>query len=275
MLESPCNPYPLAVFRVLFFLGLLLHFGPSLLDPEGAYGARAFVDGSLRNSQFRAWLGLPSVVHWVATLAVFGALTAGMLGFRPRLCALFAGLGCYLFNELNSLWTSTLALELVWMVCIVWFVGGGGAEALAVGARTRPSTWYVRVLVAIHLWSAVFWSALEKLRSDWGTGSTLSVMLDYPRSYYLRDWLVDVGVGVKGLGTALSLATVALEFALPLLLISSRTRPFALAGLLAFFASIGLALEVPPLFVCLYLGACALVSRDGWWPEIPVPRAAT
>ena len=135
--EGTRDPRPLAIVRIAFFSGLLLHFAPSLIWLDVGYGR-----GAVRVDAWNHWLFAhlshtpPALVRVLAILTLL-ALVAAIVGIRPRIAAIVGGLGCYAFASFNSIHLQTLALVPAWAILMLWMICGGGANAFAPRANRR------------------------------------------------------------------------------------------------------------------------------------------
>ena len=138
--EAECNPYPLAIFRILFYGGLALHFGPSILHFGTNYGSAVEHGTAWHALEYLRWM--PGNDARVALgLSAVAGLSLGMLGLWPRLAAALAGLGAYGLACVGSDNTQTLALSYVWFVLWTWTVQGFRPTATLRSLTTLPVTW--------------------------------------------------------------------------------------------------------------------------------------
>ncbi|HZS37793.1 MAG TPA: HTTM domain-containing protein [Polyangia bacterium] len=270
--EGAREPLAPAVFRVAFFVGLGLHFAPSLLQFD-----ESFSPGALRTDEWSHWLhvALARLPHGVmrawAIVTVLACVTAA-LGLATRASAIVAAAGCYAFASFNGLPVQTLAIVNAWAILILWMICGGGAAALSLDAaiaRARGRT-AVRAeprllssLVLFQVLLAVFFSGIEKLLAGWPRTNEMHVVLSYPRGFIVRDWVAQAGwLHSVGVGRALSWLTLAVELAAPPLLLVRRARVYALVAYEIFFLGIIAMLEVPPLFYFMFAFGALLALDD-------------
>jgi hypothetical protein len=277
--EGTRSAIPIAIFRVAFFAGLALHFFPSLIQLDENYTA-----GALRTQEWSRWLydALEHIPH--STLRVWAVLTMcacvmGIVGLRPRLAAIVAGLGCYMFASFNGLPVQTLALVDAWAILLAWMICGGGAEALSVDAFLRrrragsdpsssESPRAPKLLSALVLYQAMlgtFFAGVEKVLAGWPGTNEMGIVLNYPRGFVVRDWVAASSWLHGSLVThAFTWFTLVVELGAPLVFILGRPRARVLALLVyeAFFLGIVVMLQVPPLFYCMFAVGGLLVLDD-------------
>ena len=279
--EGSRSAYPLAVFRVGFFLGLALHFVPSLLHLDDAYRP-----GALRTMEWSEWLYgrfwrvPPSDLRLWAWITIL-ACALGVLGVLPRAAAAVSGIGCYVFASFNGLHLQTLALIDTWAILLAWAICGGGGEALSLEAlvRRRPAgdegprePRLLSALVLFQVLLAVFFAGVEKVIAGWPVTNEMGVVLAYPRGFIVRDWVAAIpGLHAPFVTHAMTWFTVVVELGAPLGLLVKRTRMLALALWQALFFGIIVMLEVPPLFYATFAFGALLalddeeVARVGAW----------
>jgi hypothetical protein len=272
---------------VAFFSGLALHFFPTLLWLDEAYRP-----GAIRTEEWSPWLyeHFWRIPHWqlqALAIVTMAACACAIVGFRTRVSAAIAGLGCYAFASFNGLHLQTLALIDAWAILILWSICGGGGAAFSVDARlagtkgTPPRE--PRLLPGLILYQVllgVFFSGVEKLLAGWPWTNEMGVILSYPRGFIVRDWVAASPWLHGSLVThTLSWLTLAVELGTPIALLSKRTRLVALAAFEAFFLGIITMLEVPPLFYCVFAFGALLaldddeVERATTWLRRRLPRA--
>jgi len=272
--EGTRNPYPVAVFRIVFFGALIVHFVPSMLHFGDAYSA-----GAMRSEEWSHWVYLhywrwsSGWVH-AAAVATVVALLFGLLGVLPRLSAAVVAVGLYGFASVNGLPVQTLALLTVWAILPLWVICGGGNQVLSVEALIRRKLGRApagppresRLLPALVLYQVllgVFFAGIEKLLAGWPMSNEMAVVLNYPEGFMVRDWVASAGwlhgAFITGL---LSWATVIIELGAPPALLFRRTRTPAFLAYQAFFLGIIAMLEVPPLFYFVYAGGALLALGD-------------
>jgi hypothetical protein len=266
--EGRGNPYPIAVFRVLFFAGLLLHFAPSLIKLDDAYAP-----GGMRTDEWSHWLYL-SFARWprgllrgVSALTLAGCVM-GLIGLRPRIAALLAGAGCYVFASFNGLPVHTLAVVDAWGVLLLFAICGGGSAVWSLDALLArdPKPSEPRLLPSLILFQtllAVFFSGIEKLLAGWLHENEMGILLAYPKGFLVRDWVVDrPWLHAPAVGWLFTYATLAVELGTPLMLLWRRTRKPAFVVYQLFFLGIVAMLEVPPLFYFMFAGGALLAFRE-------------
>jgi hypothetical protein len=265
--EAECNPYPLCLFRILFYAGLALHFGPSLLHFDANYGSAVEHATAWHALEHFRWTPSDATRGALAVSAVSG-IVLGLVGLWPRLAAALAGIGAYGLACVGSQNTQTLALSYVWFVLWTWSVTGGGDEVLSVAAwrrrgPPRRATRLTRSLIAVHLTIGFFFAGIEKLFAGWLTEPVMGTLLKYPEFTILRPWAVGLTEPwASRVGKGLDTATLLVELGVPIAIMVRRLRTLALLGMVLFFVGILLLMEVPPLFGSLFCGAALLLADD-------------
>ncbi|HEX9102695.1 MAG TPA: hypothetical protein VF997_10850, partial [Polyangia bacterium] len=103
----------------------------------------------------------------------------------------------------------------------------------------------------------------EKLLAGWPVTNEMGVIFSYPRGFLVRDWVAASPWLMRPLLTsALSWLTLVVELGAPVALLFRRTRFGALVAYQAFFLGIIAALEVPPLFYCMFAAGALLALDD-------------
>jgi hypothetical protein len=267
--EGTRPAWPVALFRIAFFGGLALHFFPALMRLDDAYAR-----GALRSEEWSHWLWLrftrlsPGSVRALAVVTMIG-IVMGIVGLRPRVAAMVAGVGLYLFASFNGLPVHTLAIVDAWGILLLFAICGGGSAAWsldALFARRKEPAREPRLLPALLLYQtllAVFCSGVEKLAAGWLSENEMGVLLAYPKGFLLRDWVVDSWLSRPRVGWLFTWLTLVVELGAPFALSWRRTRLVALVAWQLFFLGIIAMLEVPPLFYCMFaFGAVLVLDAD-------------
>lgn len=256
LLDTECVPEPLARFRVLFYLGLVVHFVPLLWTYSTTIGANAMGITDWDPVVHR-WLlhGAPWSVVALGCIAAIG-LTLGLVGAASRVAALVSLVGLYGLCCIDSVHTQTLALPPAWSVLLAFCVFGGGTGAYCLtprharGTETRVAP--IAVLAPLIL--SVFLAGLEKVHAGWLEGNEMAVLLNYPKHTMLRAWVVGLIGTTDAAGRALGSMVLVVELVCPVLALFARTRGVAALSLGAFFLGVGCTMLIPPLFIAEYLG---------------------
>jgi hypothetical protein len=264
--EGTRDPRLVALFRIVFFSGLALHFFPSLIRLDDAYAT-----GALRTQEWNHWLyfqftHLPRGLLRVLSLATMAAVVMGIVGLRPRIAAIASFAGLYTFASFNALSLQTLALVDAWAILLLWSICGGGGGAYSVDALLRksraPEPRLFPTLALYQLLLVVFFSAIEKVLAGWPLNDEMGLLFNYPKGFMVRDWVADaVWLHHPAVTKTLSWATLLVEFGTPIGLLVRRTRLASLVVFELFFLGIVLSLEVPPLFWCMFAPG-ALLAFD-------------
>jgi hypothetical protein len=273
--EGTREPTMVAVFRILFFTGLIVHFFPALLRLD-----EAFARDGLRTQEWSRWLyvhftRLPRGLLRAGAIVTMLGCVMGLVGLRPRLAAAIAFAGLYAFSSFNGLPVHTLAIVDAWGILLLFILCGGGSGALSVDALLRRGRKdEPRLLPALVLYQtllAVFFAGIEKVRAGWLTTNEMGVLLSYPKGMLLRDWVVAAGwLHAPFVTRALTLMTLLIELGTPVALLLRKTRWPALLAYQAFFLGIVAMLEVPPLFYFMFAGGALLVLEP---PSRPTPAS--
>jgi hypothetical protein len=265
--EGDRDPYPIAIVRIALFAGLLIHFAPSLVWLDIGYGR-----GAIRVDSWNHWLYShlwklsPGVLRAMAIVTLLGCV-AGLVGLRPRIAAIVAGIGCYTFASFNAIHLQTLALIPAWAMLTLWIVCGGGSAVLSIDARlgtppTREDS-FLGSLILFQVLLAVFFSGIEKLLAGWPWSNEMGIVLAYPRGFIVRDWVTALPfLHGSVVSNALTWLTLIVELGTPILLLVRRTRLIALAVYELFFLGIIAMLEVPPLFYFIFASVPLLALDD-------------
>ena len=261
--EGTRDPRPLAIVRIAFFSGLLLHFAPSLVWLDVGYGR-----GAVRADAWNHWLfahlsHMPGALVRLLAIATLLALVAGIVGLRPRIAAIAGGLGCYAFASFNSIHLQTLALVPAWAILMLWMICGGGGNAYAPRASHEREPSLLGSLILFQVVLAVFFSGVEKLLAGWPWSNEMGIVLSYPHGFMVRDWVAALPI-LHGpvMSTLLTWGTLAVELGTPILLLVRRTRLAALVVYELFFLGIIAMLEVPPLFYFIFASVPLLALDD-------------
>jgi hypothetical protein len=261
--EGTRDPYPLAVFRIAFFAGVALHFFPSLLWLDIGYGRGAVRDDAWNHWLYsHLWRVSPVLVRGFAIITM-AAIVAGLVGARPRIAAIVAGIGCYTFASWNSIHLQTLALIPTWAIFMLWMICGGGDAVLSIlGKRRDSEPRLLGSLILFQILLAVFFSGVEKLLAGWPLSNEMAIVLAYPKGFITRDWVVALPF-LHGpvVSTAFTWLTLVVELGAPIALLVRRTRVIALIVWELFFLGIIAMLEVPPLFYFIF-AAGPLLALD-------------
>ncbi|HEY5927628.1 MAG TPA: hypothetical protein VIV11_38350 [Kofleriaceae bacterium] len=266
--EAERNPNAIAIVRIAFFTGLLLHFAPSLLWLDIGYGRGAIRVDSWNHWLFsHLWKVPPGVVRALSIVTLL-AIVAGIAGLRPRIAAIVAGLGCYVFASWNAIHLQTLALVPAWAMLLLWSICGGGSGALSVdarllGKRRDREPGLLGSLILYQVLLAVWFSGVEKLLAGWPLSNEMGIVLAYPKGFIVRDWVAALPV-LHGpvVSNAFTWLTLIVELGAPILLLVRRTRMIAFIVYELFFLGIVAMLEVPPLFYFIFASAPLLALDD-------------
>jgi hypothetical protein len=267
--EGRRSATPLALYRIVFFVGLLLHFGPSLLWLDENYAA-----GVIRSDEWSHWLymnlwRIPPVLVRIGSLVTLAAIVLAMVGWWTRAAVIVGGVGMYVFASFNGLPVQTLALVDTWALLLLWMICGGGDAALSLRAlrekKSEPATEpkLLGALIAYQALLIVFFSGIEKLLAGWPATNELHRLFSYPAGFVTRDWPLGVGLlHDRGFTRVLCTMTLFIELGSPILLLFRRTRLWALLAWELFFLGVVATIEVPPLFYCMFAPAPLLLLDD-------------
>ena len=267
--EKGCPPRLVATFRIAFFTGLALHFGPALVLIE-----ENFTVGSVRARQWNDWLffhlgDVPLPALRILAAVTLLAIVSGLVGFRPRLSSCITFVGSWVFASFNALPVQTLALFNAWAVLTVCCVCGGASHVWSLDAWLHkgpagppPST--LGRLIFFQCALGFFFAGVEKVLWGYLSHNEMAMLLATPRGYILRSWVHEVPLlRATWVTWTMSLSTVLIELLAPLLLLVRRTRLWALAAYELLFLAIIAMIEVPPLFFCMFFfGGLLVVDRE-------------
>jgi hypothetical protein len=260
------DPRLVAVFRMAFFGGLLLHFFPSLWNLDDAYAR-----GALRSQEWSEFLyahfwKIPRPLLRAGAVTTMLAIVAGLVGLYPRVAAAVTFAGCYAFASFNGLPVQTLALVNAWAILLLWTLCGGGGGAWSADALLRrarvPEPRLFPSLALLQTLLVVWFSGVEKVLAGWPFNDEMGVILGYPKGFLVRDWVAGAGIlHHHAVTLALSWLTVLVELGAPIAMLFRRTRWPAVIVYQLFFLGIVAALEVPPLFYFMF-AAGGLLALD-------------
>lgn len=262
--EGECSPFPLAIFRIALYLGIGIHFFPSILWFQENYSTKTYRSMQWNETLYNLLPELPVwVVGYIAALVILGCL-AGFLGYRPRLSAALTGLSTYILASFNSFNLQTLALGCVWGILLVWAIFGGGDEVLSIkaGFKTNNSSGkrLCRAILFIQLMIVVIFSGLEKIFTGWPGTNEMHTLLSYPQGFIVRDWVAYAEWSkFIWVGWIFTILTLCFELILPFTLVFQRTKMISLILWQIFFLGIVAMLEVPPLFYFIFAFGAFLV----------------
>ena len=267
--EGRRSATPIAIFRISFFFGLALHFGPSLLWLDETYAPDVVRQREWSHWLFHGLARLPPGLIRVASIVILLALALGVLGLWTRAAAIVAGVGLYLFASFNAIQVQTLAIVDAWAILLLWMICGGGDRALSIGSLIKkhegPATEprLLSSLIAYQILLVVFSSGVEKLLAGWPGTNELHVVLSYPKGFIVRDWVAATAwLHDPRLDRALGVCTLIVELGAPIGLLFRRTRLIALVLWEIFFLGIVVMLEVPPLFYCMFAPGPLLLLEE-------------
>jgi len=268
------NPYPLAMFRILFYGGIALHFWPFVGSFGETFGRSSFRSPGWEPTWYDAQYDTGSLEVWsLCTIAYIGC-ASGLLGVKPRLAAMMS-CAFYPLSSINSTYVQTLALGMVWAILPVWAIWGGGDEVLALGCARRADLCRLapnstRATISSVVAVALLMSGLSKLASGWPFQSDDPLRLfTMPQGTLLRDWVSSVNPALSHpVSVAIGTSVVVLEVVVPsALLLVGRSKCWLVGSWLVLFGAIVATLRIPPLF-CFTYGAAGLLFIDdatyGW-----------
>ena len=246
------SAYPIALFRILTGLYLLVYFGrffpwvSRLFSNQGIYAP--FLIPDIAPSPFWAWL------IYLATLAFAAAF---MLGVRRRLVnpVLLILFAYHYFLSLGASNTTYDRLTMIFLAIVafadtnrVWSVEGGWSSPKH-GAATVPA-WATRLL---QFQIAIFFlgSGLWKLYSPyWHRGEMMEMTLASIWATPLAFWVLSLEPP-RWVFTGLTWSVVGFELVLGPMLYFRPTRKFAIAGGMGFNLSIWIFLGIWGFLNCL------------------------
>lgn len=266
--EGKCNPYPLATFRIFFYLGILIHFLPTFVHFEENYGVNAVRSIEWEKIIFEMSLQTPQYV-----LKIFAAITLifillGTLGQWPRISALGTALGTYFFASINALNVQTLFLGSMWAILIEMAVSGGGNEVLSLPKffhRPLPAqgSLFGRRLILFQIILIFFFAGIEKLYQGWPVVNHMHNLMRYPSGSVLRDWAVGNSfLSLSIVGYAMNISTIIMQLGSPLFIYYKKTRLLYFFAFQLFFLGIVSLMSVPVLAYCIYAPGGLLFLDD-------------
>jgi hypothetical protein len=269
-LERPRDPRPVALLRITLFLGVLVHFLPSLLALDVEYAVTA-VRVRLHNGWLHDHLGaLPRPVVGALAVLLVLATVLGALGVATRAAGALTMLLTWTFASFNALPVQTIALLCAWSLLPVFAVFPGSASAWSVeawrarrqGGALPPPALLGSVSLFLVVWP-VFFAGVEKIVAGWLGHHEMAMLFRTPPGYLLRDVAFWFPLRSSWFSEAIAWLTVVIELSAPVLLMFRRTRWLGLVLWLGLFAGIFALIEVPPLFVAIFLfGAFLPLETD-------------
>jgi hypothetical protein len=269
-LERPRDPRPMALFRIAFFAGLLVHFAPSLLAVDVEYAVDA-----ARLRLHNGWLythlsELPRPLVRGLAVALLVAIGAGIVGWKTRLASAMTMLLSWVFASFNALPVQTIALGCAWSLLPVLAVFPGAASVWSVDAlRARragraPSPPTTVANLSLFLVVLPFFGAgIEKIVAGWMTTNEMAMLFRTPPGYILRDIAFALPLQAPWFSAGIGGLTIVVELAAPVLLLFRRTRLIGLFLWEALFVGIVALIEVPPLFFAIFFfGVLLFLDAD-------------
>lgn len=258
-----------AMFRICFFTGLLLHFAPSLWHLDVCFAPDVVRLPFWSTSLFRALPSLPPFVIRALGAITVGAMVCGLVGFKPRAAAVLTYAGTYTFASFNALHIQTLALVNAWAVLPVLCVCDGASRAWSVDAWRHGVEQGARApgllprLVLFQVLLAFSFAGVEKLLWSWPMHNEMAMLFRTPRGYMVRDWAWDLTwLHDPRVGAVLGWITIGVEVSIVPFVVWKKTRLFAFAAYELFFLGIIAALEVPPLFYLMFASGAVFILDD-------------
>lgn len=238
--------------RLCLYVGLALHFAPSLLWYHENYAADAF-----RTTRYGFWLhaqiGDAPLFPTLAACLLLLVGTSMVFAWSAwrRLGHTLVLLGLYLLCSVSSLYTSSLSVQAVF----------GVLAAMALFDTPRAYL-QMRIAIVAFLATSMFCAGLEKFSADWWQNNEMYVFLASPTGYITQPWAeawAKANLDLAWvLGQALSVLTVLFQWLSPPLLLFKKTRLLGVIFCAGFFAAILVTFQVPLLFPLLYLPGFAL-----------------
>jgi len=274
--EGKRHPLPVAVFRIAFFVGVAIHFFPSLIALDEGYRRGALRTEEWSHALFLEFTKLQPGTLRILSIVTMLAIVCGIVGLRPRIAAIVGGLGLYAFASFNGLHVHTLALLNTCAIFMLFALCGGGSATLSVdallakkgkkGASPQPQPQEDKLLPALLLFQtllAVFFSGVEKLLAGWPFVNEMGILLSYPKGFLVRDWVTGQNwIHGAALTRLYTWFTVVAELGTPVALLFKRTRRIAFVVYELFFLGIIAMLEVPPLFWFMFAFGAILAFDD-------------
>jgi hypothetical protein len=258
---------PMGVFRICFFLGVGLHFGPALVHWRSTFASHAYRVDQLNSYVHHIFSDSPDVLILVMASALLISCFTGALGICLKASSACVLLGTYAFASMNLLKISTLALYSIWAIAPVLMVTENGSALSVWTLLGKPAAASPQTGRRVILWQtlvALFFSGVEKLMAGWPAENGFQIILRYPPGFVTRTWILSVAGGNLEFAAAASTLTVVLELSIPAAFLFARARLLACIMYAALFIGIVATLEIPPLFVFIYLPIAMLGLDDGY-----------
>lgn len=270
-LERPRQPHLVALFRLAFFGGLLVHFGPGLLYLDENFGPDAVRFPFLQEWVFQLHSTIP---NWLLRVMAAGTMVSCGLaaaGFRVRFFATFTLFGTWFFTNLNALPFLTLAIASAWAILPAFCLCDGAATVMSVDSWWRkrrnrprkPPPSVLGTLVLFQLLLAFSFAGIEKVLAGWPFNHEMTLLLQSPKGWILRDWAADSSfLKSPETGRFFAWHTVLSELLLPAGLLFRPTRWYALLLFELLFVGIVITLQVPPLFFAVFAIGMLLIIDE-------------
>ena len=251
------------LFRIIFFLGIGLHFLPVFLNPPENFSDSAFYI-------FVGGLQLPNILRsglWRDAFLFLFILSsiAGIIGFYTRVASGVLLLSYLYFISFNALNLNTLALWptlniLVFLTLfsgVDWYrISKGNSDTSGLAKQAR----LLYLVILLQVLGVIFFAGIEKIGSGWLSENTMHLVFTSVPGFVVREWVTKATfLHGAALGWIFTYSVIIAQVSLPILFFFERTRYITGFALQVFFLGIMVMLEVPPLFYTTFAGALLLV----------------
>ena len=247
----------LDIFRVSFFLGILLHFLPSFLHFSDNYSPEAY-----RVTTWNSYI-FNNLAHYPFWFMYLSAILTGlsclfcMAGYFMQWASFVCLMGLYFFMSVNSLNTHTLATANVVGILPLWILFDGSGTTLPKSSdqfrNHLTERRYLAGGILFQILSTVFFSGVEKVLHGWPFKNEMHRLFHYPEGLGTRDWVLHAHfLTSSSITCLLDWTTVVFELLLPFTLLTRRFRTVSVILYELFFLGVVSFIEVPLLFYFIF-----------------------
>jgi len=267
--EREKNPYPYSIFRILFYLGIIIHIAPSLYYFDENFTSIAFNKPGWSHIIWKKMSNCPIWVLQLCRMITISSLLGGILGLSPRINAFITAMSFYMFCSLNGLNLQSLAVGIALGILWLMFIIGDQSNTLTLrsyynkSVNLKMNTNLLSGLILTYLCIGMFFAGIEKIKLDWPFSNIMHSFLIYPKGFMLRDWAVSCSfMQSEYVGLSFSLFTVLIEIFAPIGIYFQSTRKITIILWEIFFIGIVITFAVPPLFYFIFAGGALLALEE-------------
>jgi uncharacterized membrane protein YphA (DoxX/SURF4 family) len=263
LFEAESDTRFIAIFRIIFFFSVFLHFIPSIIYFEENYTHR-HLEENFRSVSFYLEsinLYLPEASLRLIAYSSVVFVVLALIGFYTRISSFFCFLTLYSLVSINSDHTETLGLQSMWCILYIFIIFPEPGKSLSVSSYyNRKETKqhladnsYASGLIIFSLLTIICSSGVEKIIAGWPSTNVMHTFFNFPQNTMIRAWVYNFPIFKnENLGYIISCATVIFEVLAPFLMFWKKIRIFLIIAYEIFFLSIFLTMEIPFLFFGIY-----------------------